>query len=54
VPTDELDDAVVRLVAGWIGGRADGQSFRTWCDRTSDDELAGLVGREAARERRAA
>jgi sulfite reductase beta subunit-like hemoprotein len=54
VPTDELDDAVVRLVAGWIGGRAEDESFRTWCDRTSDDELAELVGREAARERRAA
>ena len=46
VPTDELDDAVVRLVTGWVEGRGDGESFRTWCDRTSDDELAQLVGRE--------
>jgi sulfite reductase beta subunit-like hemoprotein len=54
VPTEELDDAVVALVRGWVGGRGDGESFRVWCDRTTDDELAVLVGREAARERRAA
>src|SRR5919198_3597927 len=48
VPTEELDDAVVSLVEGWVGARADGESFRTWCDRTSDDELAQLAGREAA------
>jgi ferredoxin-nitrite reductase len=46
VPTGELDDAVVRLVRGWVDGRADGESFRTWCDRTSDGELAQLAGRE--------
>jgi len=54
VPTEELDDAVVALVLGWVNGRAERESFRTWCDRTTDDELAVLVGREAARERRAA
>jgi len=53
VPTEELDEAVVRLVEGWVAGRGDGESFRTWCDRTSDDELAQLVGRET-HERRAA
>ena len=53
VPTDELDETVVGLVAGWIAGRSDGESFRTWCDRTTDDELAQLVGREI-HERRAA
>ena len=47
VPTDELDDAVVGLVSGWVAGRGDGESFRTWCDRTSDVELAQLTGREA-------
>ena len=47
VPTEELDDAVVSLVDGWVAGRAGGETFRTWCDRTSDDELAELVGREA-------
>jgi ferredoxin-nitrite reductase len=47
VPTEELDDALVALVAGWVDGRVEGESFRTWCDKTSDDELAQLVGREA-------
>jgi ferredoxin-nitrite reductase len=46
VPTDELDEAVVRLVTGWVDGRGEAESFRTWCDRTSDDELAQLAGRE--------
>jgi ferredoxin-nitrite reductase len=53
VPTEELDDAVVRLVGGWVDGRAEGESFRTWCDTKTDGELAQLVGREA-HERRAA
>jgi ferredoxin-nitrite reductase len=47
VPTGELDDAVVALVRGWVDGRGEDESFRTWCDRTSDDELAELVGRES-------
>ena len=47
VPTEELDDAVVALVAGWVDGRADGESFRTWCDRTSDDD-ARRARREGA------
>jgi ferredoxin-nitrite reductase len=47
VPTEELDDVVVRLVAGWVKGRTECESFRTWCDRTTDDELARLAGREA-------
>jgi ferredoxin-nitrite reductase len=46
VPTEELDEVVVTLVDGWVDGRVQGESFRTWCDRTSDDELAKLVGRE--------
>jgi ferredoxin-nitrite reductase len=47
VPTEELDDVVVSLVRGWVDGRGDGETFRSYCDRTSDDELAQLVGREA-------
>jgi ferredoxin-nitrite reductase len=47
VPTEELDDTVVGLVGGWIAARADGETFRSFCDRTSDDELARLAGREA-------
>ena len=54
VPSDELDDAVVGLVSGWVERRGAGETFRAWCDRTTDDELAELAGREAARERRAA
>jgi sulfite reductase beta subunit-like hemoprotein len=46
VPTEELDETVVGLVRGWVEGRDDGESFRTWCDRTSDGELAQLAGRE--------
>jgi ferredoxin-nitrite reductase len=51
VPTDELDDAVVGLVRGWVGTRAEGETFRSFVDRSSDDELAALAGREAARVR---
>jgi ferredoxin-nitrite reductase len=47
VPTEELDETVVGLVGGWVAGRGDGETFRAWCDRTSDDELAELTGREA-------
>jgi sulfite reductase beta subunit-like hemoprotein len=53
VPTDELDAAVVGLVEGWVGGRAADETFRSFCDRSSDDELARLAGREAAVVRRA-
>src|SRR5207245_2293716 len=47
VPTEELDDVVVALVDGWVGARAEGETFRSFCDRTPDDELARLTGREA-------
>jgi sulfite reductase beta subunit-like hemoprotein len=51
VPTEELDETVERLVGGWLAARGDGEDFRTFCDRTSDDELGILVGREPARAR---
>ena len=56
VPTDELDDAVLGLVAGWVAGRVEGETFRSFCDRTPDDELGRLAGREpaVARQREAA
>jgi len=54
VPTEELDAAVVGLVSGWVAGRDEGETFRSFCDRTSDDELAQLAGREASVVRRAA
>src|SRR6476659_3135324 len=50
VPSEELDDAVVGLVGGWVAGRVDGESFRSFCDRTADDDLGRLAGREAERE----
>ncbi len=51
VPTEELDEAVERLVTGWLAGRGESEDFRAFCDRTSDDELATMVGRELARGR---
>jgi ferredoxin-nitrite reductase len=51
VPTEELDETVDRLVAGWLGGREPGEDFRAFCDRTSDEELGILAGREPARAR---
>jgi sulfite reductase beta subunit-like hemoprotein len=53
VPTEELDAAVVGLLTGWVEARAGGETFRSFCDRTTNDELARLAGREA-HERRAA
>jgi ferredoxin-nitrite reductase len=51
VPTEELDDAVVGLVGGWVAERAEGETFRSFCDRTADDELGRLAGREPAKAR---
>ena len=48
-PTEELDDAVVGLVGGWVGARGDGETFRMFCDRLTDDELGRLAGREPAK-----
>ncbi len=54
VPTEELDAAVEGLVAGWLSTRADGESFRAFCDRSTDEELGVLAGREPARKKEAA
>ena len=51
VPTEELDDTVERLVEGWLAGRSEGESFREFSVRTTDEELGVLVGREPARTR---
>jgi sulfite reductase beta subunit-like hemoprotein len=51
VPTEELHDAVGGLIAGWLGGRRGDEGFRAFTDRTSDDELGILAGREPARGR---
>ena len=52
VPTEELDEAVEDLVAGWLAGRSESESFRAFCDRRTDAELGELIGREPARSRR--
>src|SRR5439155_16703048 len=54
VPTEELDGVVEGLVQGWLDGRRDGETFRDFCDRASDDELGLLAGLEPARAREAA
>jgi len=53
VPTADLDVAVVGLVEGWIAGRQAGESFRSFCDRHSDDDLGRLAGREPVRGKEA-
>ncbi len=45
VATTELDETVSGLVAGWIAGRIDGETFPAWATRSSDDELATAAGR---------
>ena len=51
VPTYELDETVSGLIAGWLEQRADGEGFRSFCDRLDDEELGALAGREPARAR---
>jgi sulfite reductase beta subunit-like hemoprotein len=51
VPSEELDETVDRLVVGWLGMRREGEDFRAFCDRMSDEELGILAGREPARAR---
>jgi ferredoxin-nitrite reductase len=51
VPTEELDAAVEGLVGGWLESRQPGESFRAFCDRSTDDELGAFAGREPARAR---
>jgi ferredoxin-nitrite reductase len=51
VPTEELDRTVELLVEGWLAQRPDGETFREFIDRATDDELGILVGREPARAR---
>ena len=51
VPTGELDGLVHGLVQGWLDGRREAESFRAFCDRTTDDDLGALAGREPARAR---
>jgi ferredoxin-nitrite reductase len=52
VPTDELDDLVQALVGAWLDRRARDETLRAFFDRTTDEELGLLAGREPARSRR--
>jgi len=52
VRSDELDEVLVGLVGGWLSERRDGETFRSFCERSSDDELGRLAGREPAPTRR--
>src|SRR5262249_41463049 len=51
VPTDGLDSAVEGLVAGWLDGRIDGETFPQFARRLSGDELGVLAGLEPAKTR---
>ncbi len=50
VPTEELDDAVVGLIQGWLDDGS-GDRFPQWANRKTDDELGALAGLEPARGR---
>lgn len=52
VRSDELDELVHGLVAGWLEHRAPLQGFRAFLDETADQRLGELAGREPARSRR--
>ncbi len=52
VATDELNETVEGIVAGWLEHRGPGQSFRDFCDVTSDEQLGSFAGREPSRSRR--
>jgi ferredoxin-nitrite reductase len=54
VPTEELNQTVESLIVAWLDAREPGESFRAYCDRTTDDELGVLIGREPAKSRRGA
>jgi len=51
VPTEELEETVDRLVSSWLTMRREGEDFRAFSDRLSDDELGILADREPARGR---
>jgi ferredoxin-nitrite reductase len=50
IPTEELDDAVLGLIAGWLE-ETGGSSFPEWANAKTDDELGALAGLEPARGR---
>lgn len=52
VLSDELDQMVSLLLEGWLARRLAGESFRSFCDRLSDEELGAIVGREPTKSSR--
>jgi ferredoxin-nitrite reductase len=52
VLSEELDQMVSLLLDGWLVQRLDGESFRSFCDRLSDEELGVIVGREPTKSSR--
>ena len=52
IPAEDLADTVTGLLDGWLRQREGDESFRAFCDRTSDDQLGLLAGREPAKSRR--
>ena len=50
VPTEQIDDAAVGLIQGWLddGGR---KRFAEWAVSKTDDELGALAGLEPAKQR---
>jgi ferredoxin-nitrite reductase len=49
VPAEEAVDVVERLVAGWLEGRENGESFQAFARRTADEDLIALAsGAEVA------
>ena len=43
VPSPRVEATLDRLIGAWLEGRADGESFRDFCIRTSDEELQAIA-----------
>jgi sulfite reductase (ferredoxin) len=52
VLSEELDEAVAGLIAGWLEEREAGESFVAFTRRASDEDLGRLAGVEPARSKR--
>ena len=52
IPSEQLEQPVDGLIQGWLDGRNEGETFKAFCDRKTDDELGVLAGVEPARSRR--
>jgi ferredoxin-nitrite reductase len=52
VLSEELDQMVSLLLEGWLAQQLEDESFRSFCDRLSDEELGVIVGREPTKSSR--